>query len=509
LKLPLLGRAPAWLPPPRFFLVLLAGLAACIPLWVVKYLPMQDLPVHFATLRILSNLNDPAWGLSDYASNMSETQYLSLYAVGIVLGKIIGVKASLLVLVSAMLIGIVLTTYALAERLSGDGRVALLTIPLLYNSMMMLGFVQFIFGIPVMLGMWLAALAYRDKRDVRSGIVLGALELVLFFSHLFPFAIGQLGLLAIVRPRTWTEIRKLAVYLVPTGLAFLYWALLTAGARAVESALSTTGVKMPFSEAVRDFYSVGFDVFHDSTDERHVLIAVAIAVVVWLGGASSPEATRPIRRWMGLVPFVCLVLFFLSQDNNGYIYYIRQRYPVLFAMAAVPLVRFPTGWKGHLATLAMCVLAGSTIESVTWHFRMFERYELGDIDGALNALPNGKRVLGLMFSSASAYIQNWPFVHFVNYCQLEHGGTVYVTFAGQPHWPVRYREHHAVDGLDTSYGQEWEPDRVSNDPYLAEKFDYVLVRGPGFDPPERLFRKVFAGDRWTLWQPLPRWRETP
>ncbi len=488
--------------------MLLAGLAACIPLWVVKYVPLQDLPTHFATLRILSNLNDPAWGLTDYASNMGETQYVSLYAVGFVLGKVIGVKASLLVILSAVQLGIVLTTYGLAERLSGDGRVALLTIPLLYNAIFILGFVQFVFGIPVMLGMWIAALAYREKRDVRSGIVLGALELFLFYSHLFPFAIGQLGLLAILRPRTWKEIKGLALYLVPTGLAFLYWAVLTAGARAVGSFLSTTGEKMPLSEAVRSFYTVGFDSFHDSTDERHVLLAVVIAVLVWLGGAASPEPTRPIRRWLGLVTFVCLVLFFVSQDSNGYMYYIRDRYPVLFALTAIPLVRFPAGWRGHLAALAMCVLAGSTIESVIWHFRMLERYELGDFDGAMAAMPNGKRVLSLIYSTGSAYVGREPFVHFGNYYQLYHGGTVFMSFVGQPHWPTRYADHRALDGLETArLGQEWNPDRVSSDPYLAEKFDYVLVRGAGFDPPERLFSRVWAGDRWSVWQPRAGWRE--
>ena len=488
--------------------MLLAGRAACIPLWAVKYVPLQDLPAHFATLRILSDLHNPAYGLSDYASNMGETQYLSLYAVGVLLGKIIGVKASLLVIMSAMQLGIVLTTYGLAERLSGDGRVALLTIPLLYNSILMLGFVQFVFGIPVMLGMWIAALVYRDKRDLRSGIVLGALEVFLFYSHLFPFAVGQLGLLAILRPRSWVEIKKLVVYLLPTGLAFVHWAFLTAGARAVGSFLSTTGEKMPLSEAVRSFYTVGFDSFRDSTDERHVLIAVVIAVLVWLGGAAAPEGARPMRRWMGLVTFVCLILFFVSQDSNGYMYYIRDRYPVLFAFTVVPLVRFPAGWRGHLAALAMCVLAGSTLESVTWHFRMVERYELGDFDGALAALPNGKRVLSLIYSTSSAYVQRDPFVHFVDYCQLAHGGTVFMSFVGQPHWPARYQDHRALDGLDTArLGQEWNPDRTLNDPYLAEKFDYVLVRGPGFDPPERLFHRVWAGDRWSVWQPRPGWRE--
>src|SRR5580765_2660175 len=138
------------LPRARFFLCLLAGLAACIPLWVVRYIPLQDLPTHFATLRTLCDLHNPEYHLEDYAANLSNTQYLSLYILGIALAKIVGVKAALTLVISASLVGIVVTTYAIAEELGGDGRVSLLTIPLLYNGLFVLGFMQFVFAIPVM-----------------------------------------------------------------------------------------------------------------------------------------------------------------------------------------------------------------------------------------------------------------------------------------------------------------------------------------------------------------------
>ena len=490
-------------PSPKFWLCVAVSLAACIPLWCVRYLPLQDLPTHFATLRLLSDLHNPDFSFQDYASNLSNTQYLSLYIVGIILAKLVGVKLGLMLLITASLVGIVLTTYGVAEGLGGDGRVSLLTIPLLYNSMFILGFMQFIFAIPVMLGVWIAAISFAKRQDLRSGAVLAGLNIILFYSHLLPFAVGQVGIMAIIRPWTVARARRLALALTPAGLAVVHWAFFAEGSRAIRATVTTAGTNVTLEEAVRDFYSVAFDSFPDPSDERHFLLAVLLAAIMWLFAPLAREnQTTVSRRWLAFVPLICLVLFFVSQDNNGYIFYIRQRYPVLFAFTAVPLLRFPDRWKSSVATVALLALDASSIESVTWHFRMFDRYELGDFDGAIHAIPRGQRVVAVIYDPASRYVREKPFVHFVNYYQLERGGKVFLSFVGLPHWPVRYADHRTIDGLDTArLGQEWKPERVAREPYLKEKFDYLLVRGTEFDPPPHLFRRVWAGDQWAVWAP--------
>jgi hypothetical protein len=488
---------------PRFLLCLAMGLAACAPLWVVRYIPLQDLPTHFATLRTLCDLHNPEYHLEDYATNLSNTQYLSLYLVGMLLAKIVGVKLGLTLLISASLVGIVVTTYAIAEELGSDGRVSLLTIPILYNGLFILGFMQFIFAIPVMLATWLAALAFARRQDLRSGAALAFLEVVLFYSHLVPFAIGQLGVLIIVRPATWTRLRKFALAMIPIGLVLAHWLIVGAESKAIRATMTTSGTNVQVETAVKDFYSVSFDVFRDSADERHFLMGVLIAALVVAFAPPRREThTTTTRMWLSLVPLSCLVLYFVSQDNNGYIFYIRQRYPVMFAFTALPLLPFVNRWKAWVATIALVLLDASSIESTTWHFRMFDRYELGDFDGAIAAIPKGKRVVSAIFDAESQYVRERPFVHFVNYYQLERGGDVFLSFAGLPHWPVTYAEHRTIDGLDTArLGLEWKPDRVAGDPYLDEKFDYVLTRGETFDPPQRYYRRVWAGDRWSVWQP--------
>src|SRR5688572_12182945 len=75
------------------------ALLAALPLWVVARPPLEDLPLHCATVRIVHSLDDPAFGLStDYALTLSRTQYVSYYLLGSVVSRVVGVsKANLLI----------------------------------------------------------------------------------------------------------------------------------------------------------------------------------------------------------------------------------------------------------------------------------------------------------------------------------------------------------------------------------------------------------------------------
>ena len=82
------------------------ALLASAPAWIVRHPPLQDLPFHLATLRVIKSFHDPAFGFDrTFVMTLGRTQYLFYYLVGAVLATVTGVFAANVVLVSAYLGG--------------------------------------------------------------------------------------------------------------------------------------------------------------------------------------------------------------------------------------------------------------------------------------------------------------------------------------------------------------------------------------------------------------------
>ena len=66
----------------RHALTLIVCIAVCVPIFVVRFPPMQDFPVHTATLRILRDFRDPAAGFDQsYELVLGRTQYVGYYVM--------------------------------------------------------------------------------------------------------------------------------------------------------------------------------------------------------------------------------------------------------------------------------------------------------------------------------------------------------------------------------------------------------------------------------------------
>src|SRR5581483_9156020 len=86
---------------PFTLLYFLVAILASAPAWIVKHPPMQDLPLHLATIRIVKSFHDPAFGFSDYfVLTLDRTQYVVYYLLGAALAFFVGVVAANVLLVS-------------------------------------------------------------------------------------------------------------------------------------------------------------------------------------------------------------------------------------------------------------------------------------------------------------------------------------------------------------------------------------------------------------------------
>ena len=497
--------SPRKLPSPTWLLCVACGALVAAPLWLHRWLPIQDLPEHLATLRVIHDVHAGARPASDvFVAHLGSTQYLLFYVLGDALAYVVDVRTAGLLLTTGSMVGTVAALYALLRSMGRDPRLSMLVVPLLTNTQLLLGLLQFVMGLPFMLYGWSLAIEMRRTGRRRYAVGLAVVAVLTFYCHVVVFGIFGIGL-AVLAP--WRSLRALVRYfspLAPAGIAVVYWAFFTASGGFVRTAI-TSGQEnkdiWPFWLSCRSMYELAFDTYPDSADEKlfamFVVTSVALTVLAGRGAGRPVVATG---RWL-LVPLACAAMYFRSEGNNGYLAHIRDRFVLLAVVTLLPALRMPRGLAGGLGTAAMVVVSALTAETFQWHLTRFEEEDVGDFDQALAHLAPNRRVAGLIYDSTSRYFGQNPFLHYVAYCLVDRGETVSFSFAGYPHWVYAYRPHE--DPLGASPPPllwEWQPWRVPVREELAASYDYVLTRGSGFDVPHGEFWRAWQGTAWTVWE---------
>jgi hypothetical protein len=496
------------------------ALVACsiVPLWLVRYPPIEDLPQHLAAIRVLHSLHDPAFHLATYFEvTLSRTQYLAYYLVADLLAYPLGVRLANLVLVTAAVAGTPYALRSLLRALGRDERLALFALPLAYNAHLILGFFNFLAAIPLaFVGLSLAVrLRVRFTRNV--AIALGVVTFVTFYTHVVPFAFLGLGAALVAVGESARATFKRWLPLVPGALAALVWTRLSpAGQATATAALGQEGAGpqptfASASDALRDLPNWLTDVFQGERDVQLFIATLALLLLaIGLGArpasrddaVSSEEAVRgPLAHRLAVLAPLALVLYFVTPTGYDWIWPISARFPLLAILFVLPVLPFPRGALGVLLSLAIAATSITTFVEVGERFVAFERDEVGELDQALAAIPPGRRVAGLMHDKYSAQVKFAPFLHAVAYYQAERGGAVMFTFADFPQSPFRFREGNRPPRVGPRW--EWMPERVDPRRDLAW-YEYVLVRGPAgrLATDRTLYEPTFRGPHWSVWRRL-------
>jgi len=486
----------------------LVAVMASLPLFVVKYPPIQDLPFHLAAMRVIHSYGDPAFGFqNDLVLRLGSTQYVLYYLLGSLLAYGLGIVKANLVLMCAYTGGSVLAMRALLRALGRDERLCIAVVPLLYNVMFLFGLLPFLVGIPVMLWGIAVAVRYFEAPSVGRGVLLAFLATSLFYLHVFPFALFGLAFAVMFpwrRPKGWFVA---GLPTLPALAVAAWWTWLTPEGRLAQGALTHPEVPSKLSPLgkILDAYNWFGDVYRDLSDEAilgtlgGVVLLSAVLASRRLAGESQ-GAPRPGLWRYAAVPGACFVLMLVTGEQHGHIWLIWQRFPLLLLLTVIPLARMPGGRAGTAITASLVVLAAVSTVTACVHWVRFERDDVGDFDEALRAMEPRSRVAGLVFDKVSSVVHRHPLVHFVSYYQLERGGVVEYTFAGYPHWPFTFRPDRAPpEGAPARLNWEWTPERVTSEE-LYPYFDYVLTRGDGFAPTSGTYHLSWQGHRWNVWQ---------
>ena len=511
------------------------ALVMVVPLWVGDYPPIQDFPQHAAAIRVLTDFSDPALRFSEYFElSLGQTQYLAYYGVAVILAKVFGVIVGQRLLLSLALIGIAVSVRTLLRTLNRDpgspdpdsttasGSLAFLVFPLLWNAHTVLGFVNFIAAIPLAFyGLALAARLRlgaagdhsRALGSVWSAGLLGAVAFVAYFTHVVPWAFLNVGasLLAFgggARATVWR-----VAPLAPSLIAAAIWLFVSPAGRSVLGAAgldresqTTARFQSPLEviESAPDWLT---NVLPGAMDDWVIVAWVFLVVACIALGVGSGERARGVawalrrslRARLALLVPLAVVAAFVTPTSYQWIWPINGRFPLLALLFLVPVLPVPRRRFRQAIVGAAGLLGVVSAVQVSIAFRGYARDELGPLDAAIDVIPPGKRVAGLIFDLRSRHVRFAPLMHSVAWYQARKGGAVMFTFADFPHSPFRFLEESRPPIVPPRW--EWTPWAAVPNPAL-NWYDFVLVRGgPGrIAAPDSGFERIFEQERWTVWR---------
>jgi hypothetical protein len=462
------------------FLALFA--LACAPLLLTPLPPLVDYPNHLARMYLLATLDRLPALQQYYAIAWRPVPDLAMDAVVPPLLRILPLEwaGKLFVAVTFFMLaaGAVALNRVTFRRWSAWPCLAFL---LLYNRLLLWGFLNFLFGLGLAL-LAFAAWIVLQRRAAALRAVLGlVMALTVYFAHLMAF--GVYGALVLghaageaCRGRclrdAGREITVAVLTLLPGVALFVltFVVLHPAAQPAFNVHFAQPGRKLDLLFSVFDDYSRPVDV------ACFAAAVLGMALAYWRGWASlAPEI---------VVPFFFLLLLYIVMPSmlfgaSG----ADRRLPLVLAMVLIggsvwraPSTPIRRAFFGAAAALFVFRLA---LVATSWHAS--GRLYAGLISG-LDALPRGAR-LAVAYPSAELNVEAAPLAHFALLAVPRRDAFVPTLFAYVSQQPIAFTpqalpllDGFSADGLWEHFveGRAYADPRI---PAALARYDYIAFAG--------------------------------
>ncbi|MBK7582577.1 MAG: hypothetical protein IPI67_20560 [Myxococcales bacterium] len=490
------------------------AIAAAVPVWVVPHPPIQDLPQHLAAIRVLHDHGNADFGFSQYFElHLGRTQYLTYYVLTHCLAYPFGIFVANKLVITAAIVGLPYSVRALLLALGRDFRVALFALPLAWNAHLMLGFVNFVAAIPITFAALAVAVGLRLRWDVNRALWLAGLAVFTFYTHVVPFGFLVLGVVLVSAGRDLRAMALRLTPLIPALLAVGGWLRTSPAAKTLLGMGAAEGEARPeyhpFRRSVAELGTWLFDVLRSRVDETLLAVWVILFVAaLWSSERvverEAPEksagpSTRDLALRLALLGPLALVCYFVLPASYAWVWPINARFPIIGSLFILLAVEQPRRKFALPIYAAVCVLSLVLFREVGVAFVRAHREEGRELYAAIESLPKGRRVVGLVWERDSRFVRGSPYLHAAAMYQAARGGAVMFSFAEYPQSPFTFKADNRPPEVPPRW--EWFPMMVRPVPDL-DWFEYVITGGdPGALPlyPDG-FELARDGERWKVWK---------
>jgi hypothetical protein len=378
----------------RVLLFLVGCIALLVPVWIVRYPPLGDYPIHLAGSSVLAHLHDPGFRFSEwYRADWALTPYVATNALLVALQRFLPAELAGRILLSVCVVALPASVWFFARQVQPKYDLTVLwAFVLCYSVFFLFGFLQYclsIAGCFVFLGLWWR---YLTRPSALRWVGLLVAGIGLFSVHLFGFAMAcaVTTVYSLVRRRPLTLLGLSWLAFVP-GFALL--------------AISATGVHashhLVFSGPVRKlgwllvWLAVQRRPAHPANLVVFALFAVSLVIAVW----KNPDL-RWNRDWAvvagGLFGLYLLLPDAYEQHPSDPSQYATSLSPVdsrvLPFLLIVLFVSVDWGRRGRWLAAVAVLLFFVRMVSVT-HYFLAEQPRLARLAGSFAAVPAGARIL--------------------------------------------------------------------------------------------------------------------
>lgn len=443
--------------PFRVFAVLFVALLliACIPLLLTPLPPLVDFPNHLARMHVLAALSHSPTLQQYYASAWRPLPDLAMdILVPPLLGTVSLLTAGKLFLAASYLLstgGVAVLHRVLHGRWSVWPLTAFL---LIYNRLLLWGFVNFLFGLGFAFWALAGWIAWRERGvAVRLGFGLIA-ALAVYFAHLMAFGIYGAMVAGYEVGRLWraqTTLEAASNAAFVAFLSFLPCMVLFAVEFVPLHAATSIGSGIRFARPVRKLdlpFSV-FDLYNRPFDIACFAIAViGLAFAYW-------------QRWLRVAPaavaslIVLTLLYVVMPDTLFGATGADRRMPLAIALLFIagstwqaPFVR--EGRWFHSAAFVLFALRLGVI-AATWQVggRLY-----ADLLAGLDTLPAGARI-AVAFADSEVNVEAVPLLHFPVLAVARRDAFVPTLFAYATQQPVAFTHEYRAVADQLSAGALW------------------------------------------------------
>lgn len=484
----------------------MAALCALLaaPALVFAWLPLADMPQHWAAVRILHSLDDPAFGFAGhYETAWTQTLYVLPYALALGLAELLPFDAAMRVVTFLSLLSYPLGVLALLRALRKPAWLGLLALPLVYNRAVFWGALQFnlCFG----LALFACAQLALPRRSWRSEALGVAAVAAVVFSN--PYGVGIViafaGLLFCFGDRRGLAQHSPTLAALALGVAGWLW---VGSGSFAPGAYYFEPLRLRFANFEDQILGGYRGPWEDG------LLIVWLAVWALFARDTLPvtrarwRALSPAERALHALPLVCAALYFALPTHTAYAKAIHFRFALLSA-AWLPLLA-GTSALVRRPRLARAGLLGLTLATFTLAWVQLARFdrEARSFEAVLDALPERPNVAALTFDRNGRVMRNFPYLHFSAYAQARHGGTLAASFIGE-FWQFPLRDAPGSDRPPSPPDLAWRPFDFDRGGF-GSFYDWVIVRARRFGAreslPEADYELVVDAPPWRLHHARPR-----